>query len=149
MGLVEDLGAGPVGLDSAIFIYFIEEHQAFFPLVLPLFEAIDQGRFEAAASSLTLLETLVVPLRAGNLPLAARYEALLTRSHGVRMVEIDLVVLRSAAQIRAATGLKTPDSLQLAAALTAGCRVFLTNDRDFPQLGSLRILRLDRYLPRH
>jgi predicted nucleic acid-binding protein len=65
------------------------------------------------------------------------------------MVEIDLSILRSAAQIRAATGLKTPDSLQLAAALTAGCRVFLTNDRDFPPLGSLRILRLDRYLTRN
>lgn len=147
MGLVEDLGSGPIGLDSAIFIYFIEEHRSRFPLVLPVFEAIDEGRFEAATSSLTLLETLVVPLRAGNLALAARYEALLTRSRGVRMVEIDLPVLRSAAQIRAATGLKTPDSLQLACALAAGCSAFLTNDRDYPPLGNLRVLRLDRYLP--
>jgi hypothetical protein len=26
MGLMADLGGGPIGVDTAIFIYFIEEH---------------------------------------------------------------------------------------------------------------------------
>jgi hypothetical protein len=29
--LIEDIGAGPVGLDTTIFIYLIEEHPRFFP----------------------------------------------------------------------------------------------------------------------
>jgi hypothetical protein len=37
---------------------------------------------------LTLLEVLVVPYRAGNRLLAERYEALLTRSRGIRLVDI-------------------------------------------------------------
>jgi predicted nucleic acid-binding protein len=92
-------------------------------------------------SAVTLLEVLVVPYRAGNLPLADRYEALLTRSRGVRMREIGRGELRPAAQLRAVAGVRTPDALQLAAALAEGCTAFVTNDRRLPSLpgcGSFR-----------
>ncbi|MGE5304762.1 MAG: hypothetical protein ACM3TN_15740 [Alphaproteobacteria bacterium] len=39
MGLIEDLAPGPFALDTAIFIYFIEEDERFLPLVKPIFEA--------------------------------------------------------------------------------------------------------------
>jgi hypothetical protein len=42
--------------------------------------------------------------------------------------------LDAAAQLRAATGVKTPDSFQLVAALAAGSTAFLTNDRDLPKI---------------
>ena len=94
-------------------------------------------------SAITLIEVLVVPYRAGNLPLADRYEALLTRSRGLQLVEIDRAQLRSAAQLRALYQLRTPDALQLAAALTSQCAVFLTNDRRMPRLPNLRVLQLN------
>lgn len=53
MGLMEDIGTGPVGIDTAIFIYFIEEHSRFLPLVEPLFAAIDAGGIQGVTSSLT------------------------------------------------------------------------------------------------
>lgn len=56
-------------------------------------------------SALTLLEVPLVPYRAGNRQLAEQYEALLQ--------------LRAAAQLRAASGAKMPDALQLVAALGA------------------------------
>jgi hypothetical protein len=37
VGLTRDLGPGNVGLDTAIFIYFIEENPQFLPAILPLF----------------------------------------------------------------------------------------------------------------
>jgi predicted nucleic acid-binding protein len=92
------------------------------------------------------LEVLVVPYRSGDHLLAGRYEALLTQSRGVRVAEISRDYLRAAAQLRAATGVKTPDSLQLVAALGAGCTAFLTNDRDLPTVPSLRILQLVSYV---
>lgn len=147
MGLRDDLGPGPTALDTAPFIYFIEEHPEFVPLVAPVFEDVDAGRREVATSGLTLLEVLVVPYRAGNLALAERYEALLTRSRGVRLVEIGRGALRMAAQLRAVhPSVRTPDALQLAAALSAGCSAFVTNDRDLPALPGLRILKLRDYL---
>ncbi|HKT47598.1 MAG TPA: PIN domain-containing protein [Candidatus Acidoferrales bacterium] len=143
---MQDLGRGPVGLDTAVFIYFIEEHPAFLPLIEPLFREADEGRREFVTSALTLLEVLVVPYRLGDQLLAARYESLLTRSRGIRVAEISRDHLRAAAQIRAATGAKTPDSLQLVAALAGKCATFLTDDRDLPALPGMRILQLSSYL---
>jgi predicted nucleic acid-binding protein len=88
---------------------------------------------------------LVVPYRAGHRELAERYEQLLTRSRGVRMVGLDRDQLRAAAQLRAATGVKLPDALQLTAAIGAGCRSFLTNDRRLPEIPGLQILQLASY----
>jgi predicted nucleic acid-binding protein len=145
MGLIDDLAPGPVGVDTAAFIYLIEEHSRFLPALLPLFAAADRGRRQLVTSALTLFEVLVVPYRAGNRDLADRYERLLTTSRGVRMVDVTRDELRAAAQLRAATGVKTPDALQLAAALAGGCRTFVTNDRRLPPLPGLRILQLADY----
>jgi predicted nucleic acid-binding protein len=146
MGLMTDLGRGPVGVDTVVFIYFIEEHSQFVPLLEPLFREVDGGRRDLVTSALTLLEVLVVPYRSGDHLLAGRYEALLTQSRGVRLAEISRDHLRAAAQLRAVTGVKTPDSLQLVAALAAGCTTFLTNDRDLPNIPGLRILQLSSYV---
>jgi predicted nucleic acid-binding protein len=145
VGLIEDLGAGNVGVDTAIFIYFIEEHPQFLRIILPLFQEADQDKRELITSAVTLLEVLVVPYRAGNRMLAERYEALLTRSRGVRLVDLSRDQLRAAAQLRATTSVKTPDALQLVAALSAGCRTFVTNDRRLPPIPGLRIVELSSY----
>lgn len=146
MGLIADLGQGAVGIDTAIFIYFIEEHPAFLPLVLPLFEEADSGRRELITSAVTLLEVLVVPFRAGDVQLANRYELLLTKSRGIRMVDITRDQLRAAAQLRAASGIKTPDVLQVVCAIGTGCKTFLTNDRQLPPVPGLRVIQLSSYV---
>jgi predicted nucleic acid-binding protein len=146
VGLIADLGKGSVGLDTAIFIYLIEEHPQFLPHILPLFEEADAGKRELVTSALTLLEVLVVPYRVRNVQLAERYELLLTRSRGVRVIDLSLDQLRSAAQFRAATGVKTPDALQLVSALSAGCRTFLTNDRRLPKVADLEVIQLSSYV---
>ena len=84
------------------FIYFIEDHPRFLSAILPLFQEADQGNRELVTSALTLLEVLVAPYRDGNRVLAERYEALLTRSRGVRIVDLSRDQLRAAAQPRAA-----------------------------------------------
>jgi hypothetical protein len=40
MGLMNDIGRSPVGLDTVIFIYFIEEHPQFLRLIEPLFREV-------------------------------------------------------------------------------------------------------------
>ena len=136
------LGGGPIGIDTAIVVYFIEEHPRFLPLILPLFREADQGRRELITSAVTLLEVLVVPYRAGNRHLADRYEALLTRSRGIRLVDLTRDQLRAAAQLRAVTGVRTPDALQLVAAIGSTCAAFLTNDRRIPPIPGVRVIQL-------
>lgn len=142
MGLIDQIGSGPVGLDTAIFIYAIERHPRWVGILRPLFEAIDSGRVRAATSALTLLETLVVPYRLGDMALARRYEELLSAGRGMSLIPVDLSVLRGAAMIRARTGASTPDAVQVAAAAAAGCTVFLTNDRGIPAGDVIRVIQL-------
>jgi predicted nucleic acid-binding protein len=146
VGLSADLGRGAAAIDTSIFIYFIEEHPRFLSLVLPLFEEADGGQRELVTSAVTLLEVLVVPYRAGDVQLAERYELLLTRSRGVRIVDITRDQLRAAAQLRAVTGVRTPDALQLVCAIGTGCKAFLTNDRALPSIPGLRVIQLSSYL---
>ncbi len=147
MGLIEDLKPGPVALDTQVFIYFIEEDQQYLPIVKPLFEAIDQDTLLGATSGLTLMEVLVVPYRIGNFSLADRYEALLTRSRGLRFIDIDRPLLRTAARVRAAFRLKPPDAIQVAAAMVTHCQAFVTNDRRIPAMPGLKVVQLKNYLP--
>ena len=146
MGIVDDLGAGPIAIDTAPFIYLIEEHPRFLAVVNPVFEAIARGELLAVASELTLLEVLVVPFRAGDAALAARYEELLSESRGLTLVGLDRSVLREAARLRATKGLKTPDAIQAATALGAGCTALLTNDRAFGTLQGVRVVNVSDYL---
>jgi predicted nucleic acid-binding protein len=44
------------------------------------------------------------------------------------------------------SGTRTPDALQIAAALGAGCSALVTNDRDLPSVGGLRVVQLRSYL---
>jgi predicted nucleic acid-binding protein len=146
VGLIEDFAPGPVALDTAVFIYFIEENKDFFPIVKPIFQAIHRGDLAAATSGLTLMEVLVLPYRVNNFSLAERYESLLTRSRGLRFVDLNRPLLRGAARLRASLNLKPPDALQVAAAMTAECRVFLTNDRRIPPIAGLQVVQLKTYL---
>ncbi|MBW3656592.1 MAG: PIN domain-containing protein [Gemmatimonadetes bacterium] len=146
MGLIDDVGSGPVALDTAAFIYVIEAHPLYLPALLPVFAAADREELTIVTSAVTLLEVLVVPYRAGNMPLATRYEEILTRSRGVLLREIDRGQLRAAAQLRAVSAMRTPDALQLAAALTDDCTAFVTNDQRLRSPAGLPVLQLVNYI---
>ena len=62
------------------------------------------------------------------------------------MVDITREQLKSAAQLRAATRIKTADALQVVCAIATGCKVFLTNDRELPPIPGLRVIQLSSYL---
>jgi predicted nucleic acid-binding protein len=50
--------------------------------------------------------------------------------------------LRAAAQLRAALSIKTPDALQVAAALSVNATAYVTNDRKLPPVPGLSVLQL-------
>jgi hypothetical protein len=91
----------------------VGEHPRFLPVVEPVFSSVAAHDVAAVTSSITLLEVLVRPLQA-NLPaLAAEYEQILTHSSGIKLIPLDLALLRRAAHLRASCGLKTPTRFSL------------------------------------
>jgi predicted nucleic acid-binding protein len=61
VGLIAALGSGRLALDTSVFIYLIEEHPDFRPLIGPLLEQTVRGKRELVTSAVTLFEMLVVP----------------------------------------------------------------------------------------
>ena len=141
MGSLSVPASGVVYVDTAPVIYTVERHADYEQLLLPLWAALDGGAIEVVTSELTLLETLVKPLRDGDQALAGDYEKLLTAT-AVRLLPVTASVLRDAARIRAAINLKTPDAIHAATALAAGCVQFITNDADYRKHSSLFVVIL-------
>ena len=113
----------------------------------PLFESIDAGRLQAVTSTLTLMEVLVVPLRAGQVALARQYEDILRHTRGLRVTDVDAPHVRAAAQLRARwPTLRTPDAIQLATALLARCSSFVTNDARLPPIAGLNVVQVRTYV---
>jgi predicted nucleic acid-binding protein len=124
-------------VDTAPWIYLLQDHPGFAPRFEGLFEAAEEGRVELALSTITLAEVLTGPYKAGAVALAKRYEKALGR---YQIMPFSVAVSIQAAQLRAQYGLKLPDAAQLATALDMGAAALVTHDRDFSAVQGLPIL---------
>ena len=130
-------------LDTSAFIYLVERHPRYFPACEELFGAIEAGRTGASTSTLSLLEILVQPYRRKNDDLVLKFYALLTTYPHLNWVPVTLNVADRAAKLRAEYGLKTPDAIQAASALSCGASGFVCNDRAFGKVTEFESLILD------
>lgn len=143
MGLIDLLRGNIVALDTAPFIYYIEENPAYLQLVDPLFEAIKASEIIAVTSIMSLLETLVYPIRTSNTALAQKYRDVLLDSNFLDTIPVSQEIVEEAARLRAVYRLRTPDSIQVATAIVKEATFFLTNDRQLPSLPNLETIMLD------
>lgn len=132
-------------IDANVLIYSVERVPAYWPLLEPLWRASAAGTINVAGSELLVIESLVAPLKSNDAPLVARYEGILFSGELV-LHPISIAILRSAAELRATHGLKTPDAIHAAAATQAGCDCFLTNDSAFMRIPKLNAVLLSQVL---
>ena len=143
MGWVDLLRGSKVGLDTAPLIYFTEENSEYTQVVDPFFEALRRGEFTVVTSTVTLLETLVNPIKLENPDLAKAYRNFLLRTRGVTIVPLDRSIAEEAARLKAFHKIHTPDAIQMATAIKMNATHFLTNDLKLPSLPELKVLKLD------
>lgn len=144
MGWVKELHGTVVGVDTAPFIYVIEEHPQYLESVREFFSAVDTGQIQALTSTVTLLEVLVQPLRRGRVDLANQYRDILLRSRRLVCEPVSNEIAEEAARLRANYNLRTPDAIQLATAIQSGATSFLTNDSFLTTVPGVEILVLDQ-----
>ena len=135
-----------VGLDTMVFIYHLEDHPRYVSLTQRIFEALEAGENHGVTSVIALLELLVRPKVEGREEVAREYLHLLTTYPNLAILAIDVGVAEIAAELRAKYGVRTPDALQLAAAVQAGATGFITNDRRLEAVKELEIGVLDDFL---
>lgn len=124
-------------VDTAPWIYLLQDHPVFAPRFAGLFEAAESGRLQLALSTVTLAEVLTGPYQAGQMALAKRYEAALST---YRLVHPSPALAALAAQLRVQYRLKLPDAVQLASALDIGAAALVSHDRDFSRVQGLPVL---------
>jgi predicted nucleic acid-binding protein len=116
-----------VFLDTNIVIYLIENPPVFGPRATAHVTALRSAGDTVAVSDLVRLECRVGPLRRGQAALLAQYDAFFALPE-VQVLPLTAAVCDRATVLRAAHRFKTPDALQLGAAIMHGCDRFLTND---------------------
>ncbi len=137
------VGVTKLGFDTSPIIYFVEVNPHYDALVTELFRRISKGILVGITSAVTVTEVLVHPLKLGKTKLKQKYANLLLHSANFNVVSVDAVIAERAAELRARYNLRTPDALQVAAALVAGCEAFVTNDKGLKRVTELRVLALD------
>ncbi|MEG4851385.1 PIN domain-containing protein [Microcoleus sp. B5-D4] len=145
MGQLNLPSSATIYLDTQVIIYTVEANPNYYSLLQPLWVKFQTGEIELMTSELTLMETLVFPLKNANNILVSDYEQLLLSSD-IQLVPITQSVLRTAANLRANTHLKTPDAIHAATAISEGCTLFLTNDNGFRNVPHLSVVILSDVL---
>ncbi len=135
--------SGTVYVDAQIAIYTVERFPKYASPIRTLWTAAQAGTITVVSSDLTLMETLVLPLRNSDLALASDFETLWKQSNSL-LVPVTQVVLRKAAQLRTAIpALSTPDAIHAATAMLHGSTLFITNDVGFRRIPGLGCTILD------
>ena len=145
MGTLAIPESSVVYIDTSIVIYSVEKVPDYFSILEPLWLRLKVGTLKMVSSELTLMETLVLPLRNQNSDLIQAYESLLLASD-IQVVPMTQAVLKEAAQLRASTNLRTPDAIHAATAMGENCSIFLTNDTDFRRVPNLPVIVLSEVL---
>jgi predicted nucleic acid-binding protein len=137
----------PIYVDANILIYSVERVAPFAERLETLWREVSAEHLVVVTSELTILESLVGPLKASNQALEARFRQALFATRSLQLWPVTRAVIERATQLRALyAGLKTPDALHAATALVAGCGVMLTNDVQLRQIAGLTV-QLPHELP--
>ncbi|MFP4306371.1 MAG: type II toxin-antitoxin system VapC family toxin [Desulfococcaceae bacterium] len=135
-----------IGFDTSPIIYFAELHPVYFPLVRHVIRRIDEGNLKGFGSVVTLTQVLVLPRREGRRDLENQYRDILQNSRNFELVAIDAEIAEQASDLRCRHNLRTPDALQVSAALSRDCDAFLTNDKKLKKIDNLKVLVLDDFV---
>ena len=136
------VGVSSLGFDTSPFIYFVERHPVYLDLMREIIARVDVGAVKGYSSVITLTEVLTLPKRLQNTKLVDDYQDLLINSRNFALIQINTTIAERAADLRARYNLRTPDAMQIAATLEAGCTAFLTNDSALMRVNELRVLAL-------
>jgi predicted nucleic acid-binding protein len=135
-----------VGLDTAPFIYYIEDVAPYADLLDPVFGLMESRALVAVTSTMTLAEILTKPFVDKNFPLADEIKFTLKSFASLAVVSIDEKLAEAAALIRARYAIRLPDALQVAAAIQGEASLFLTNDKRIRKVDAIEVLVLSDYL---
>lgn len=132
-------------LDTAPFIYLIEGHLQFAPIVKDILTYCQNHAIVVTTSVLTGLEFKTKPLRANRMDVVNAFDELVAVSH-MNVVSITAEIINEALSLQTQLlSLRAMDSMQLGAAVVHQCDVFITNDKRLSPINKPQIITLDQW----
>ncbi len=128
------------GVDTNIFIYYFEQNPDFGEKAKTVFEHLINDKLVAITSIIALIEILSAKFLSQKS--ALEMENKFMNIPNLTVFEVDQKISVEAAQIKREYGFRTPDAIQLATALSAKAKVFITNDRRLKAFKKLKIISL-------
>lgn len=135
-----------IALDTCIFIYQWEASPRYSQLTDCIFSSVEDADSLAVTSTITMTELLVHPYRNDEVVKVNELFGLLSTYPNLEWVAPDLEIAARAAEIRAHSGLRTPDALQAATAIHRHATAFFTNDPVFRRVKGFEACILDDYV---
>jgi predicted nucleic acid-binding protein len=132
-----------IGIDTNLFMYFIQDHPRYGSWCSTLFDLIERGHNPAVTSTVTLLELLVQPYRDQKEELAQKIFALASSYPKLEWVPVTMNVADRAAKLRARYRLSTPDAIQVATAIGYKASRFYGNDRSLQRVKDIECVIVD------
>jgi predicted nucleic acid-binding protein len=124
-------------LDSVVVIYLVEQHPTFGALATAAVTRLSPTAL--VGTELTRMECLILPRRQNDHAREADFNLFFAQKY-LPFPPVDVGVFHRATSLRAKyPKLKTPDALHLAAAIEAGCDVFVTNDAQLRVVSEIRV----------
>ena len=142
MGAITLPDRGPIYKDACGFICGVERIEPYRALLEPVWRWARTGQSAIVTSELSIVETMVKPLREGDAVIQRLFRDLLNSSE-VRLAPTTRALWEAAAEIRAALNLRTPDALHAATSIQERCTLFVTNDSAFRRVPGLPVVVLD------
>jgi predicted nucleic acid-binding protein len=144
--LIANMHSKRVYFDTNAIIYFVEQNERFYGVVLEIFKLIGNDDIFALTSEFTLTEILIKPIREKRMKLIQNIKDLLLDKSFFTLTKTSERLFLNAAEIGAENGLRPADAIQLASAIESHCHYFVTNDARFKSTKSIEIACLSQYL---
>ena len=139
---------GKVGLDSSLLIYHLEDVSPYSELTEAAFATVTEGAPSAVLSTISVTELLVRPFAQDRQDRVAALERFVLGLPHTTLVAPSYAAAKEAARLRARYGIRTPDALHVATALTEKAGAFVTNDGELRRLKAegIAVVVLDDYV---
>jgi predicted nucleic acid-binding protein len=126
-----------VVLDANIFIYQLQQNPKFGIRTKTIFDHLVEGQLKAVTSVLTLTE--ILSFRAPS-PKLGSLKKLFLGIPNLTIFDVTQEIAFEAAKIRREYGFRTPDAIQLATAIKAKAKVFITNDYRLKSFKKIKVV---------
>lgn len=129
-----------VGIDSNIFIYYLEENPQFGSASKKIIDSLNGGNLRGITSVLAVSEITSKKELTENI--AKDLEATLFEIPNLTIHDVNRKVAKETGKIRRRYGLRLADAIQLATAVQFKARAFITNDERLKIFKELEIILL-------